>query len=71
MKTILHLSHEQVLWGALAVWQEKEGELATMSLEFEFHLQSPFGSPSESCQISTNQRKVEMGVNLNVPRVMT
>ena len=37
---------EQALRGALAAWREKEGELATMSLEFEFHLQFPCGSPS-------------------------
>ena len=33
------LSLRQVLWGTLAAGQEKEGELATRSLEFEFHLQ--------------------------------
>ena len=27
---------EQALWGALAVGQEKEGELATTSLDFEY-----------------------------------
>ena len=37
---------EQALRGALAVGREKEGELATLSLEFEFHLQFPCGSPS-------------------------
>ena len=38
---------EQALQGALAAAeQEKEGELATMPLEFEFHLQFPCGSPS-------------------------
>ena len=31
----------QALPGALATGLEKEGELATTSLEFEFHLQSP------------------------------
>ena len=31
-----HLACEQVLWGALAVGWEKEGELATMSQEFEY-----------------------------------
>ena len=31
--------------GALAAGQEKEGELVTMSLEFEFHPQFPCGSP--------------------------
>ena len=34
---------EQVLWGAFL---EKEGELATTSLEFKFNLQFPCGSPS-------------------------
>ena len=33
---------EQALWGPLSAGQELEGELATMSLEFEF----PGGSPS-------------------------
>ena len=40
------LACEQALWGALAVGQEKEGELATTSLEFEFCLQFPCGLPS-------------------------
>ena len=34
------------LWGAVAEGGEKKGELATMSLEFEFHLQFPCGCPS-------------------------
>ena len=34
------LAWEQALRGSLAAGQEKKGELATMSLEFEFHLQS-------------------------------
>ena len=38
---------EQALRGALAAWWEKEGELATTSLEFEFHLQFP------CCSLST------------------
>ena len=37
---------EQALRCALAAGREKEGELATRSLEFEFHLQFPCGSPS-------------------------
>ena len=37
---------EQALCGALVVRQEKEGELATTSLEFEFHLQFSCGSLS-------------------------
>ena len=40
------LACEQALRGALAVGREKEGELATTSLELEFHLQLPCGSPS-------------------------
>ena len=30
------LASEQTLWGALAAGREKEGELATTSLEFEY-----------------------------------
>ena len=30
------LPWEQALWGALAAGQEKEGELPTTSLEFEY-----------------------------------
>ena len=37
---------EQALRGALAAGQEKEGELATTSLELEFYLQFACGSPS-------------------------
>ena len=36
---------EQTLREALAVGQEKEEELVTTSLEFEFHLQFPYDSP--------------------------
>ena len=36
---------EQALPGALAAGREKEGELAPTSLEFEFHLQFPYGFP--------------------------
>ena len=35
------LACEQALWGALAAGREKEGEVATASLEFEFHFQFP------------------------------
>ena len=31
--------------GALVAGQEKEGELATTSLEFKFYLHFPYGSP--------------------------
>ena len=37
---------EQALRGSVAAGQEKEGEHSTTSLEFEFHLQFPCGSPS-------------------------
>ena len=37
---------EQALWGTLAAGQEKEGEHATTSLEFKFHLQFPCGFPA-------------------------
>ena len=40
------ISCEQALRGALAAGREKEGELATLSLEFEFHVQFACGSPS-------------------------
>ena len=32
----IHLACEQPLWSTLAVGREKEGELATTSLEFEY-----------------------------------
>ena len=32
---------EQALWGSLAAGREKEGELAAVSLKFEFHLEFP------------------------------
>ena len=37
---------EQALRGALAAGREKEREVATTFLEFEFHLQFPCGTPS-------------------------
>ena len=40
------LACEQALRGTLAAGREKEGELATTALEFEFHLQFPCGFPS-------------------------
>ena len=40
------LAGNQALQGPVTEGQEKEGELATMSLEFEFHLQFPSGSLS-------------------------
>ena len=57
------IASEQALRGALAAGREKKGELATLSLEFEFPLQFPCGSPStelsdfrQSAQ-SANERK--------------
>ena len=43
--TALVLTCEQALLGALAARLLKEGDLATMSAEFEFYLQFPCGSP--------------------------
>ena len=40
------LACEQAFRGDLAEGRKKEGELATTSLEFEFHLQYSCGSPS-------------------------
>ena len=42
----INLACEQTLRGALAAGREKEGELATSFLRFEFHLQFPCGSSS-------------------------
>jgi len=42
----LTVACEQTFRGALAAGREKEGDLGTASLEFEFHLQFPCGSPS-------------------------
>ena len=36
MTRMTGITCEQVLWGALEAGQEKEGELATTSLEFEY-----------------------------------
>ena len=41
-----NLASEQAVRGALAAGRENEGELATTSLKFDFHLQFPCGSPS-------------------------
>ena len=52
-------------WGALDEGREKEGELATTSLEFEFHLQFPVAPCRLSFQISANQREAETSANVN------
>ena len=61
------VAYGQALRGALAAGREKKGELATTSLEFEFHLQFPCSSPSTelSLEISANQREVETSANVN------
>ena len=51
------LACEQALPGALAAGREKEGELATTSLEFEFCWLS--------CQISANLSEAETMGNVN------
>ena len=70
---------EQVLPGALAARREKEGELPTKSLEFEFHLQFPCGSSSTELSDfrqsarSGNERecKIKKNIGKHVPKVMT
>ena len=59
------LVSEQAVRGALATGREKEGELATTSLEFEFHLQFPCSSPSTELSDSANQRDAETSANVN------
>ena len=54
-QSVTQIACKQALWGALAAGWEKEGELATTSLEFEFHLQFPMAPRQLSCQISANQ----------------
>ena len=58
-----NIACEQPLWGTLGAGQEKEGELATTSLEFEFHLQFSSGFPStelsEFCQSVRSRNKHE------------
>ena len=57
------LAWEQAVRGALALGREKEGELATWSLELEFHLQFPCGSPStelsDFCQSARSRKERE------------
>ena len=66
IQTLTQVACERALRGALAAGRKKEGELATKSLEFQFRLQFPCGSPRRrlSCQIFANQR--EAGTNANV-----
>ena len=48
--------------------REKEGDLATTSLEFEFQFQFPSGSRRLSCQISANQCEAETNANVKINR---
>ena len=55
--------------GTLAVEQEKEGELATTSLEFEFHFQFPYGSPTTELTVrfppnSTKWKQLQVYTNI-------
>ena len=53
---------KQALRGTLAAGREKEGKLATTSLEFEFHLQFPCGflstELSDFCQSEQGGNKL-------------
>ena len=60
-----NLASKQAVRGALAAGREKEGELATTSLECEFHLQFPCGSPSTELSDSANQREAETSAIVN------
>ena len=53
---------EQALRGALAAGREKEGELATTALEFEFHLHFPCSFLSTKL---SDFREVETIANVN------
>ena len=56
---------EQALRGDLVVGWEKEGELATTFLEFEFHLQFPCGSLLRELSDFRHQREAETSPNVN------
>ena len=54
------------LLGTQAARREKEGELVTTSLEFEFHLQFPCGSPStELSDFPQSAREAVTSANVN------
>ena len=63
--SVTQIAREQALQGILEAGREKEGELATTSLEFEFHFQFPVAPRWPSWQISANQHKVETSMNVN------
>ena len=58
------LACDQATQSALAAGREKEGELATTSLEFEFHLYIPCGSPST--ELSDCRQSARSGTSTNV-----
>ena len=58
------LACEQALRGALAAGREKEGELATTSLNLNSTSNSPVAPSRLSCQISANQREAETSANV-------
>ena len=45
-RILLGIAREQAFRGALAAGRENQGEITITSLEFDFHLQLPCGSPS-------------------------
>ena len=53
------------LSGALVAGWQKEGELATTSVEFESMSNSPVAPSRLSAQISANQCESETSVNMN------
>ena len=59
------LACEQAVRGTLAAGREKEGELATTSLELNSTSSSPVAPHGLSCQISANQREAETSANVN------
>ena len=62
---VFRATSQQGLQGALVAGWEKEGELATTSLKFEFHLQFPFGSPITEVLDFHQLCKVETVPNVN------
>ena len=59
---------EQAHLGALAAGREKEGELATTSLEFEFYLQFACGSPLT--ELSDFRKSVRSGNERNCKQTL-
>ena len=59
------LACEQASRGALATGREKEGELATTSLELNSTSNFPVACLRLNCRIFTNQREAETSTNVN------